>query len=87
MPEEDKRESSDPLLRSLDLEFAQKRGLWERDREKQRTIRLLAFSFLSLVILAALVALFLVFSRANEMREERTSSPSATAIPSPQSFP
>ena len=87
MPEEDKRETPEALIRRVEQELAEKRAGWQRDREKQRTLRLLSFSFLSLIILAALIALFLVLSRANEMREERRPSRASTGVPSPQSSP
>jgi hypothetical protein len=87
VPEEDKRETADALIGRVEQELSEKRQAWQRDREKQRTICLLSFSFLSLVILAALIALFLMLSRANEMRNERSSLPSGTASPSPQSAP
>jgi hypothetical protein len=83
VPEEDKRETADAFMRSAELEFAAERARWERDRAKHRLIRLLSFSFLSLVVLGGLVALFLVLSRANEVRRARPSRPA----PSPQSSP
>jgi hypothetical protein len=82
---EDKGESPDALMRSVEQQLTQERLRWEREREKHRVIRLLSFSFLSLVILGALVALFLALSRANEMRGNRDLSRSPT--PTPQSFP
>jgi hypothetical protein len=80
VPEEDKEETSDALMRSIEIELAEKRTRWQRDREKYRLVRLLAFSFLSLVIIAGLVVLFLIFSRAGELRHPR-------ATPTPNSFP
>jgi hypothetical protein len=81
VPDEDKRETADAFLRSIELELAGKRARRERDRERHRTIRLLSFSFLSLVILAALLVLWFTFSRANEMPGEHHPSPGATASP------
>jgi hypothetical protein len=83
VPDEDKRETAEELMRAAELEFAAERARWERAREKGRLIRLLSFSFLSLVVLGCLVALFLALSRANEMRSQRPSSP----VPSPQYYP
>jgi hypothetical protein len=83
VPDEDKDETVEAVLHSAELEFAAERARWARDREKHRLIRLLSFSFLSLVVLGGLVALFLALSRANEMHSQRPSSP----IPSPQSSP
>lgn len=69
MPEE-KDTSVEALARSLELELAQKRLHWQRDREKYRTLRVLSFGFLFIIILAGLIAFFFFFSRTNEMREQ-----------------
>jgi hypothetical protein len=70
-------------MRLVEQELDWERMRWQRNREKQRTIRLLSFSFLSLVIFGSLVALVLALSRANELRGERgllpSPSPSAQA--------
>jgi gas vesicle protein len=47
----------------------------------------LSFSFISLVILGALVALLLAFSRAKEIRSERGKSLFRSPSPSHQSSP
>ena len=70
MPEE-KDTSAEALARALELELAQKRLHWQRDREKYRTLRVLSFAFLFVIILAGLIAFFFFFSRTNEMREQR----------------
>jgi len=54
----------------LELELAQKRVRWQQDREKYRTLRILSFSFLSLVIVAGLLGFFFCFSRAKDAREQ-----------------
>jgi hypothetical protein len=69
MPEE-KDPSTEALARALELELAQKRVHWQRGREKYRTLRVLSFGFLFIVILAGLIAFFFFFSRTNEMREQ-----------------
>jgi hypothetical protein len=69
MPEE-KDTSAEALARSLELKLAQKRLHWQRDREKYRTLRVLSFGFLFIIILAGLIAFFFFFSRTNEMREQ-----------------
>ena len=77
MPEE-KDTSAEALARALELELAQKRLHWRRDREKYRTLRVLSFGFLFVIILAGLIAFFFFFSRTNEMREQpRQPSPAA----------
>ena len=69
MPEQ-KDTSAEALARALELELAQKRLHWQRDREKYRTLRVLSFGFLFVIILAGLIAFFFFFSRTNEMREQ-----------------
>jgi hypothetical protein len=67
---EEKETSAEALARALELELAQKRLHWQRDREKYRTLRVLSFGFLFVIILAGLIAFFFFFSRTNEMREQ-----------------
>jgi hypothetical protein len=75
MPMEEGK-AQDALMRALELELAQKRLRWQQDREKYRTLRILSFSFLSLVILAGLVGFFFFFTRAKDVREQHpVSSP------------
>jgi hypothetical protein len=81
VPEEEKK-ADEALARALELELAQKRLHWQRDREKYRTLRVLSFAFLFIIILAGLAAFFFFFSRTNEMREQR-SQPSPAAEESP----
>ena len=84
MAEENKREAADSMMRQIELELAGKRVSWARERETNRTIRMLAFSFLSLIIFGALIAFMLLAPRTAEMRRERRpASPTATPIASP----
>ena len=57
-------------MRVLELELVQKRVRWQQDREKYRTLRVLSFSFLSLVIVAGLLGFFFCFMRAKDAREQ-----------------
>jgi flagellar basal body-associated protein FliL len=70
MPEE-KETGAEALARALELELAHKRLHWQRGREKYRTLRVLSFGFLFIVILAGLIAFFFFSSRTNEVREQR----------------
>ena len=70
MPEE-KDTSAEALARALELELAQRRLHWQRDREKYRTLRVLSFGFSFIIILAGLAAFFFFFSRTNGMHEQR----------------
>ena len=79
---EEKNTHAEALARALELELAQKRLHWQRDREKYRTLRVLSFGFLFVIILAGLIALFFFFSRTNDMREQRP-QPSPAAEESP----
>jgi len=80
MPEE-KDTSAEALARALELELAQKRLHWQRDREKYRTLRVLSFAFLFIIILAGLIGFFFFFSRTNGMREQRSQPSSAVESP------
>jgi hypothetical protein len=80
MPEE-KDESTEALAHALELELAQKRLHWQRDREKYRTLRVLSFGFLFVIILAGLIAFFFFFSRTTEMREQRPQPSPAAESP------
>ena len=78
----DKGKADDDTVRSLETEFAAKRTEWQRNREKFRLLRLLSFSLLSLVIIGGLIAFSVIFTRVNEMRDERHAlSPSPTLSP------
>jgi hypothetical protein len=79
VPEEDGK-AEEALMRALELELAQKRLRWQQDREKYRTLRMLSFSFLSIVILAALVGGLFFFTRAQDARQQ---SPAPTPTLSP----
>ena len=68
---EEKNTSAEALAHALELELAQKRLHWQRDREKYRTMRVLSFGFLFIIILAGLIAFFFFFSCTNGMRDQR----------------
>src|SRR5438132_2346941 len=78
MPEEEKK-ADDALMRALELELAQKRLRWQHDREKYRTLRVLSFSFLFIVILAGLIGFFFFFSRAKDVRDQHPAPSSAVS--------
>jgi hypothetical protein len=69
--------TEDELMRVLELELVQKRVRWKQDREKYRTLRVLSFSFLSVVIIAGLIGFFFCFMRAKDAREQHPAPLSA----------
>jgi hypothetical protein len=79
VPEEEGK-AEDELTRALELELVKKRLRWQQEREKYRTLRILSFSFLSLVILAGLLGFFFFFTRAKDAREQHP-APSPTLSP------
>ena len=59
---------SENLIRLLDLELTQKRTAWKRAATRHRTFRIIgAFSIL-MILAAIFVALFFLFSQANDER-------------------
>ena len=77
---QEKGKAEDELMRALELELVQKRLRWQQDREKYRTLRILSFSFLSLIILAGLFGFFFFFTRTKDAREQHP-APSTTFSP------
>jgi len=78
----DEGKADDETMRSLETEFAAKRAEWQRNREKFRLLRFLSFGLLSLVIIGGLIAFSIIFTRVNEIRDERQAlSPSPTISP------
>jgi hypothetical protein len=56
------------LLRLLDLELRQKRVAWQQAASRRRTSRLISLFSIFVVIVAGLLALFFLFSQANQER-------------------
>jgi hypothetical protein len=77
----DKEDSSEELARSVEIEMAAKRAEWQQNRDKFRTLRVLSFSLLSVIIVGAIIALFVIFARLNEARPGRNALPSPTIPP------
>ena len=76
----EKGKAEDELMRALELQLVQKRLRSQQDREKYRTLRILSFSFLSLIILAGLFGFFFFFTRTKDAREQHP-APSTTFSP------
>ena len=75
MPADDgKPKSSDPdeLARFLEIELIQKRAAWKQAASRYRAIRMVSFLFLFLIILAALLVYFFVFSDLSGNRAPRS---------------
>jgi hypothetical protein len=68
------------LTRLLELELMQKRSAWQQASARHRAIRSASFFFLFVVILAALVGFYLVFSRApaEHGNQHATPTPAST---------
>ena len=80
MPDDDgKPKSIDPdeLARLLEIELIQKRANWKQAAARYRAIRMVSFLFLFLVILAALLVYFFVFSDLSGNRAPRSTPASA----------
>lgn len=77
----DEEDSGEELARSVEIEMAAKRAEWQQNRDKFRTLRMLSFSLLSLIIVGAIIALLVIFARLNQARTERNTLPSPTVPP------
>lgn len=70
------------LARLLEIELMQKRMAWKQASERHRTFKSASFLFLFIVIVAAAVGLYLIFSRATEQRGSQPATPvPAEAVP------
>ena len=66
---------SENLIRLLDLELTQKRTAWKRAATRHRTFRTIGVFSIVIILAAIFLALFFLFSQANE---ERASSRPST---------
>ena len=62
------KQDPEALLRLLDLELKQKRVAWQRAASRHRTSRMISLFSIFVVIATGLIALFFLFSQANEER-------------------
>lgn len=67
-------QNPEALLRLLDLEMRQKRVLRQKTAERRRTSRMVGLLSIFLVIFAAVVALFFLFSQATEQKNNSQNS-------------
>ena len=59
---------SENLIRLLDLELTQKRSAWKRAATRHRTFRTIGVFSIVIILAAIFLALFFLFSQANEER-------------------
>lgn len=71
---------ADELAKLLQIELARKKMEWAAATERYRKIRAVSFFFLALIIMGALAAFFLLFSR---LPTDRLSRPAPAASASP----
>jgi flagellar basal body-associated protein FliL len=73
----------EPLLRMLDLELMQKRAQRQQAAARRGSLRAVSFLFLFIVILAAVLAAYFVFSsgRVDEIRARNNPPSSPAAAP------
>ena len=72
-----KENDAEQLSRLIDMELAQKRAAWKEGASRRQKIRVASFLFLFLLIIASLLAFFVLSSRLNEGR----ANPRATPTP------
>ena len=74
---ESKENDAEQLSRLIDLELAQKRAARKEAASRRQKIRVASFLFLFLLIIASLLAFFVLSSRVNQER----ANPRATPTP------
>lgn len=67
---------AEQMFRSLELELVQKRAAWKQAKQRNRSLRSMAFLFMFLLFAACAFGAFFVFTR---MNEERQNHPAATS--------
>jgi len=81
-PEAATEHDPEALLRLLDLELRQKRVQWQQAATRHRSSRIMWLCSVLMVIAAAIVALFFLFSQANTGKtNQRNSAISETLDP------
>jgi len=70
---------AEKLARLLELELTQKRAAWKQAAAHYRTVRLLGFLCLFILILACAGGFLFVFSRVNEERTSQRDTAQTTA--------
>lgn len=77
---ESRSPEADQVAKLLEIELAQKKMDWAAARDRYRKIRTASFLFLALIIMGALAAFFLLFSR---LPMDRLSHPAPAASATP----
>jgi len=70
---------SEELSRLLEIELIQNRAKWQQKTARNKNLKTVAISFLSLVIMGGLAVLYFVFMQANERRQQQASQTSEAA--------
>jgi hypothetical protein len=76
------KQDPEALLRLLDLELRQKRISWQKAAARHRTSRMISLFSIFVVIMAGLLALFFLFSQANQERPN-SRPPAISGTPRP----
>ena len=79
-PESNKMDP-EQATRLLELELAQKRATWAQAGARRQKIRTASFLFLALIILGAVAAFFLLFTRLTQERSAPGARPTVTSTP------
>jgi hypothetical protein len=78
---ESSKTDAEELTRVIELEMAQNRAAWARTEARNRRIRTFSFAFLAIVVIGALLAFFLLFTRVSQERPGQGARAEATATP------
>ena len=74
-PEKPAKDNAEELTRLLELELMQKRAAWQQANARYKTLKSFSIFFLFVVIMAAVVACYLLFGHMNEQRANRPPPP------------
>src|SRR5947209_9894343 len=72
--------SADELSRLLELELIQKRAEWQKVTARRHGLRSVAIVFLFLILLGALGAFYMLFTRASEARPQHSARRTAAPV-------
>lgn len=92
MPDGNRKPESEPpdpeaMTKLLELELMQKRAAWQQSKQRLGALRVVSFLFLFLVIVAAFLAFWFLFSSGRMSRPNQSEDGPSLTAPSPGATP